>query len=158
MQIYFFVVLISFCFLAERSLAEVSEKASEAKDSAAVDSPAADSGKETNKKNEGSATEEAKSAVENPSYTGEIFVIRNSPKTEVFFRNHNQSYIIPKGNKHNTLLKELQKKSKLNQPATVEFNAKTREITQVKEPATSAKETEGSASSGSAGSSKENSK
>jgi len=62
------------------------------------------------------------------NYSGEVFTVRSAGKTEVFFRNHSQSYFIPKGNTHNTMLKEIQKKAKANQRVSISFNPKTREI------------------------------
>lgn len=67
------------------------------------------------------------------SFSGEVFVIRSGPKTEVFFRNHNQSYFIQKNNKHNGILKSLQKIQKSNKKVSIEFNPKTKEIIEVKE-------------------------
>jgi len=83
------------------------------------------------------------------SHSGEIFVIRNGVKTEVFFRNHNQSYFIPKDNKHNARLKNLQKRSKLNQQVTIQFNPKTREISDIQDskPALPSRPAESSESS-----------
>ncbi len=76
---------------------------------------------------------------ENSSYSGEVFVLRNGPRTEVFFRKHNQSYFIPKGNKHNSIVKTLQKKAKLNQMVSIEFNPKTKEIVEVRDTAVETK-------------------
>lgn len=76
---------------------------------------------------------------ENSSFSGEVFVLRNGHRTEVFFRKHNQSYFIPKGNKHNSIVKTLQKKAKLNQMVSIEFNPKTKEIVEVKDAAVETK-------------------
>ena len=85
------------------------------------------------------AEAKAEKKSENSSYSGEVFVLRNGAKTEVFFRKHNQSYFIPKGNKHNSIVKILQKKAKLNQMVSIEFNPKTRDIVEVKDAAADAK-------------------
>ncbi len=160
MQTYLFVALAVFFFVFTSSATEVTTDAEKKSSTESAEVPDAD--KNAEKKEDPAAADGKPAAATSTasSHTGEIFVIRNGPKTEVFFRNHNQSYFIPKGNKHNAQLKELQKKSKLSQPVTIEFNAKTREISQVQEsrPAPAASATSSSKSDGSAADSKGTSK
>lgn len=146
MRTQFLVVLILGLLPVGKVFSEVATRPEESIKDPSLQEPQSKEGQSNEnpqsneKKNEEAKGDvEKKKSTETSSYTGEIFVIRNGARTEVFFRNHNQSYFIPKGNRHNALLKDLQKKSKLNQMVTLQFNTKTREISEVTEAATSLK-------------------
>ncbi len=134
MQMFFFIILLSFSqsFAADTDKIDENKNNSEKKEM--VDTEKGEKTERIDKAENTENSTEIKKEVkaETGSYSGEIFVIRNVGRTEVFFRNHNQSYVIPKGNKHNAILKDLQKKQKLNQMASIDFNPKTKEITEVK--------------------------
>ncbi|MEK6772297.1 MAG: hypothetical protein AABY64_00015 [Bdellovibrionota bacterium] len=132
MQTFFFIILFSFsqsfAVGVEKKETIDAEKVEKAEKIEKTEKEKTD--KPENAENPDEIKKEVKA--ETANYSGEIFVIRNVGRTEVFFRNHNQSYVIPKGNKHNAILKDLQKKQKLNQMASIDFNPKTKEITEVK--------------------------
>ena len=119
---------------------EVVEKEKTEQESREKDSP---------EKNKGDAV--AKATPNTSSVSGEVFAIRNMGQTEVFLRKNNEKFVIPKGVKHNSLMKELQKSEKSNKMVTIEVDLKTKEIRSVKEfvqtPASVAQPTSGTDSS-----------
>ncbi len=66
-------------------------------------------------------------------------LIRSQPETEVFFRDLNQSYIIPKDNRHNKIFEAVSKAIKTKSKVTLEVDPKSRRILGLPEDGASSK-------------------
>ena len=62
-------------------------------------------------------------------------LIRSQPETEIFFKDFNQSLIIPKDNKHNKIFEAVSKAMKGNSKITLEVDLKTRRVLGIPEEA-----------------------